>query len=56
MMVFFRSVTKQGFVLGVLLLVVFVRVAGCTEQVSKQSYTNSVYGFSFNPPVGWQGV
>lgn len=47
--------TKQGFVLGVL-LVVFVLVAGCTEQVLKRSYTNNVYGFSLNPPVGWHSV
>jgi len=46
---------KQGFVLGVL-LIVFVLIAGCTEQVSKRSYTNTVYGFSLNPPVGWLGV
>jgi hypothetical protein len=47
--------TKQGVVFGVL-LVVFVLVAGCAEQVSKQSYTNTRYGFSLNPPMGWQGV
>ncbi|MBE3137820.1 MAG: hypothetical protein IMZ43_10595 [Thermoplasmata archaeon] len=47
--------TKQAFVLGVL-LVVFVLVAGCAEQVSKRSYTNTVYGFSLNPPVGWHSV
>jgi len=46
---------KQGFILGVL-LVVFVLVAGCTEQVSKRSYMNTGYGFSLNPPVGWHGV
>ena len=47
--------TKQGFILGVL-LVVFVLVAGCAQQVSKRSYTNTVYGFSLNPPVGWHSV
>ena len=47
--------TKQGFVLCVL-LVVFVLVAGCAEQVSKRSYMNTVYGFSLNPPVGWHGI
>jgi hypothetical protein len=46
---------KQGFVLSVL-LVIFVLVAGCAEQVSKESYTNNVYGFSLNPPIGWHGV
>jgi hypothetical protein len=46
---------KQGFVLGVL-LIVFVLIAGCTEQVSKRSYTNTVYGFSLNPPAGWLSV
>ena len=46
---------KQGFILSVL-LVVFVLVAGCAEQVSKRSYTNNVYGFSLNPPVGWHSV
>ena len=47
--------TTQGFVLGVL-LVVFILIAGCIEQVSKRSYTNTVYGFSLNPPVGWHSV
>jgi hypothetical protein len=47
--------TKQGMVFGVL-LVIFVLITGCTEQVSKRSYTNTVYGFSLNPPVGWHGV
>ena len=47
--------TKQGFVLSVL-LVVFVLVAGCAEQVSNRSYTNTVYGFSLNPPVGWHSI
>ena len=46
---------KQGFILGVL-LIVFVLIAGCTEQVSKRSYTNTVYGFSLNPPAGWLSV
>jgi hypothetical protein len=46
---------KQGFVLCVL-LVVFVLIAGCAEQVSKRSYTNTVYGFSLNPPAGWHSV
>jgi len=46
---------KQGFVLSVL-LVVFILVGGCAEQVSKQSYTNTMYGFSLNPPIGWHGV
>jgi hypothetical protein len=46
---------KQGFVLSVL-LVVLILVAGCTERVSKRSYTNTMYGFSLNPPVGWHGV
>jgi hypothetical protein len=56
MMVFFRSVTKQGFVLGVLLLVVFVLVAGSNEQSIHQSYTNTMYGFSLNPLVRWHSV
>ena len=47
--------TKQGFILTAL-LVVLVLVAGCAEQVSKRSYTNTVYGFSLNPPVGWHSV
>ena len=47
--------TKQGVVFG-LLLVVFVLVAGCAEQSTHGSYTNNMYGFSLNPPVGWHGV
>jgi hypothetical protein len=47
--------TKQGFVLSVS-LVVFVLVAGCNEQSTHQSYTNTMYGFSLNPPMGWQSV
>jgi hypothetical protein len=46
---------KQGFILGVL-LVVFILVAGCAEQSTHRSYTNNMYGFSLNPPVGWHGV
>jgi hypothetical protein len=46
---------NQGFILGVL-LIVFVLVAGCTEQSTHRSYTNTVYGFSLNPPGGWHSV
>lgn len=44
--------SKQVIILG-MLLVVFVLVAGCAEQVSKRSYANTEYGFSLNPPSGW---
>jgi len=46
---------KQGFILGVF-LIVFVLIVWCTEQVSKRLYTNTVYGFSLNPPVGWHSI
>jgi hypothetical protein len=46
---------KQGFVLGVF-LIVFVLIAGCAEQVSKRLYTNTVDGFSLDPPLGWHNV
>jgi hypothetical protein len=46
---------KQDLILGVL-LIVFILVAGCAEQVLRRSYTNTVYGFSFNPPTGWQQI
>jgi hypothetical protein len=49
---FFRIMKKQAFALGVL-LISFVLVAGCAEQVSKRAYTNSEYGFSLNPPGEW---
>jgi PsbP-like protein len=31
-------------------------MAGCAEQVSNRLYTNTMYGFSLNPPVGWQSA
>jgi hypothetical protein len=56
MLVFFsRIMKKQAFVLGAL-LISFVLVAGCAEQVSKRAYTNTAYGFSLNPPGEWYRV
>jgi hypothetical protein len=41
-------------ILGIILVVVLV--AGCTQQLAKRSYTNTVYGFSLSPPPGWVRV
>ena len=29
---------------------------GCTEQSTQRSYTNTLYGFSLNPPAGWKQI
>ena len=47
---------KKTFVLLGVLLVVLLFCSGCTTQVSQRSYTNTVYGFSLNSPLGWSVV
>jgi len=33
-----------------------ILLAGCTSQTVHRSYTNSLYGFSLDPPGGWDAV
>jgi hypothetical protein len=43
----------------VALFVVFLALlllSGCTQQSMHRSYTSEVYGFSLNPPEGWQQI
>lgn len=47
---------KKTFVLLGVFLVVLLFYSGCTTQVSQRSYTNTVYGFSLNPPAGWNVI
>jgi hypothetical protein len=42
-------------ILGICFIIIFL-IAGCTQQTASRFYTNSAYGFSLNPPVGWQHV
>lgn len=42
-------------VLGISLITMAL-LAGCMHQTLSRSYTNSMYGFSLNPPPGWQHV
>jgi len=45
---------KKLCILGLNILCILL-LAGCTQQhTASRSYTNSVYGFSFDPPSGWQ--
>lgn len=44
---------RQRIIPAVFVLMVFL-LGGCTEQPETRSYTNTQYGFSFNPPSGWQ--
>jgi hypothetical protein len=37
-------------------LMTFSLLAGCSQQSVSRSYTNTMYGFSLNPPLGWQHV
>jgi hypothetical protein len=46
---------KSVYILGAI-LVSIILLAGCTQQRMSRSYTNSAYGFSCNPPAGWQVV
>lgn len=39
--------------LGIVILLL-VLIPGCTEQTASRSYTNETYGFSLDPPEGWQ--
>lgn len=50
------SMKKVLSILGLSLLCIFL-LAGCTQQhTASRSYTNSVYGFSLDPPSGWQQI
>jgi hypothetical protein len=52
---FLGTMKKPVFVVCVFLLVVML--SGCTQQQQKpveRSYTNTRYGFSLNPPAGWE--
>jgi len=42
-------------VLGAVLVCALL-ICGCTGQNMHRSYTNATYGFSLDPPVGWQSV
>lgn len=46
---------KARIILGIFLMSI-VLMTGCVQQIVSQSYTNSVYGFSFDPPLGWQQI
>ncbi len=48
------SMKKKLCILGLNILCILL-LAGCTQQQTvSRSYTNSMYGFSFDPPSGWQ--
>lgn len=34
----------------------FLLVSGCVEESPQRSYTSSEYGFSLDPPSGWQEI
>jgi hypothetical protein len=42
-------------ILGISLVSIFL-VTGCIQEKESRSYVNSEYGFSFNPPAGWQEI
>jgi hypothetical protein len=46
---------KIASVLGVCLVSILF-ISGCTQQTAHRSYTNTTYGFSLTPPVGWISV
>jgi hypothetical protein len=46
---------KVQCILGIGLISIFL-MTGCTQQTISRSYTNNVYGFSLNPPSGWQEI
>ena len=41
--------------LGVVMACVLL-LSGCVEESPQRSYTSSEYGFSLNPPLGWQEI
>jgi len=43
---------KAKNILGICLSIFLI--AGCVQQTTPRLYTNSTYGFSLNPPAGWQ--
>ncbi len=49
---------KKVLVILVLSILGIVLLTGCTQDTTPASrlYTNSLYGFSFDPPVSWQQV
>ncbi len=48
---------KQLFIVGITVLLIAVGLSGCTDKqqadISSLDYSNSQYGFGFNPPEGW---
>jgi hypothetical protein len=49
------SMKKVKSILGIGVVSIFI-FTGCIQQTASQSYTNSIYGFSLNPPIGWQQI
>ncbi|HUT00326.1 MAG TPA: DcrB-related protein [Candidatus Thermoplasmatota archaeon] len=42
-------------ILGIGIMSIFF-ITGCLQPMVSRSYTNEIYGFSLNPPAGWQQV
>ena len=52
----FHMSMKPVFVILGIILLGLVLVSGCTQPNASRSYTNETYGFSFDPPEGWQQI
>lgn len=52
---FWRFMNRQGLIFSAIVLGILL-LGGCTEQSAHRSYTNNVYGFSLDPPTGWQRI
>ena len=47
---------KQYFVVLGCVVTILVLFIGCTQQSAHRGYSNVLYGFSMDPPVGWTSV